>query len=63
MKKFEDAKFDVRMIKRSISRGTVDPKEYEEYLKNLPDESGNAEVQKVYSEDENLLTFSSVEKA
>ena len=63
MKKFENAQFDVRTVKKAIDRGQVDPKEYAEYLKSLPDESKNAEVLKVFQEDENLLTFSSVERS
>lgn len=61
-KKFNDQMFDKRTIKKSVERGVLDPKEYEEFLKSLPDESKNVESLKVFVEDENVLSFSSMEK-
>lgn len=63
MKKNEEVKFDKRIVHKAIARGNIDPKEYEEFLKSLPDESKNSEVQKVFSEEENTLNFSSVGKS
>lgn len=57
-KKLDEAVFDNRIVNRSISRGQLDPKEYEAFLKSLPDESKNAGTIKVF-EEENVLTFSS----
>lgn len=60
MKRLDDVKFDKRVVKKYIDKGALDSKEYDEYLKSLPDDAKNAEAVKVF-EEENLLTFSSVE--
>jgi hypothetical protein len=36
-------KYDVRLVERNIARGLISAKEFEEAIKNLPDDSENAE--------------------
>lgn len=50
--RFEDHKFDQRTLKRSLREGKVTQKEWEAYLKNLPDESRNAEPMTDLEEEE-----------
>lgn len=61
-KKFDEVLFDNRTVKKYINKGLITDKDYEEFLKSLPDESKNADKIKAFEEEENLLTFSSVEK-
>ncbi|HCF60085.1 MAG TPA: hypothetical protein DFS52_19085 [Myxococcales bacterium] len=34
--------FDKRLVGRNLKKGLLDPKDYERYLKSLPDLAGNA---------------------
>lgn len=43
-------KFDLRLVEREIREGKVDPKDYEAYLKKLPDDGQNAEYVEVFEE-------------
>lgn len=46
-----DAKqFDLRVIERRLAKGQTDPKEYEAYLKGLPDDEAKATWIEVYEE-------------
>ena len=38
-----DVKFDVRLLERNLSRGTISRDEYEKAMKALPDAAGNAD--------------------
>ncbi len=60
-KKFNEATLDKRIVTRSIDKGIVTADEYKDFMSSLPDESKNADVQKCFSEEDNTLTFSSVE--
>ncbi len=40
----EAKKFDSRVIERNVQRGTTKSEDYEKFLKELPDESENAEI-------------------
>lgn len=40
---FGTKKFDTRMIERNIARGVITAQEYNELLKQLPDDSENAD--------------------
>ena len=40
----QDKTYDKRVIKKNIKKGSLNPKEYEKYLKSLEDLSGNLEV-------------------
>lgn len=58
--------FDVRVVDQKIRRHQLDPKEYEAFLKSLPDDESRADYMEVYEEpkDEqtpmaNALTFTS----
>jgi len=62
-KKIEETLYDKRTYQRHITKGTLAEGDYKEYLKSLPDDSKNAEAVKVFSEEENVLTFNSVEKS
>lgn len=62
-KKINEVLFDKRTAQKHIEKGVVDPKEYADYLKSLPDDFKNADALKAFKEDENLLTFSSVESS
>jgi len=63
----EERKFDLRMLERRLSKGELDAKEYEAFLKKLPNDETNAEyidVCEETSEDEPTphaddLTFTS----
>lgn len=62
-KKYAEFVVDKRIIKRQIDRGLITEAEYKEFVSSLPDDSKNADVCKVCPDEENLLTFSSVESA
>lgn len=49
-KEFDEGKFDLRTIERHLREGIVEKKEYEDFLKKLPDESSNADYTEVYEE-------------
>lgn len=59
-KKIDEMLYDKRAYQRYIIKGTLTEGDYKEYLKSLPDEAKNAGVLKVFSEEENVLTFNSV---
>jgi hypothetical protein len=59
-KKYDETLVDKRTVKKLISKGLLTDKDYDEYLKSLPDESKNYDTIKVY-EEPNVLTFASVE--
>lgn len=40
----EAKRFDSRVIERNVQRGTTKSEDYEKFLKDLPDESENAEI-------------------
>ena len=39
----ESKKFDIRVMERNIERGLISPTEAEKFVKDLPDDSGNAD--------------------
>jgi hypothetical protein len=49
-KKTDERQFDLRIVERRLAKGQLDPKEFESYLKNLPDEEPNADYIEVYEE-------------
>lgn len=51
-KNFGDAKFDIRTVERAFREGGFTQKDFEKYLKDLPDESGNVEEVPVFEESE-----------
>lgn len=42
--------YDLRTLEQLIREGAVDPKEYQSYLKTIPDCSSNADYVDVYEE-------------
>lgn len=62
-KKINESIYDNRVYQKYILRNALTEDDYKEYIKSLPDESKNAEFLKVFSEDENVLTFNSVEQS
>ena len=60
-KKVEEMLFDKRISHRAIAKGLLTKEQLEAHIKSLPDETANMEAQKVFEEDDNVLTFSSVE--
>jgi hypothetical protein len=50
MNRDETNLFDVRVLERNLRRGTVSRKDYDKYLKGLPDRSANASWTRVWSE-------------
>lgn len=46
----EALRFDMRLIERSIRNGMLDKKDYENFLKTLPDESSKSRYIEVYEE-------------
>ncbi|MFH0799702.1 MAG: hypothetical protein V2A66_05930 [Pseudomonadota bacterium] len=46
----EALQYDLRVIEHRTRKGELDPKEYEAYLKKLPDDEANAEYIEVYEE-------------
>lgn len=61
-KKIDETLYDKRVFQKYILRNALTEDDYKDYLKSLPDESKNADVLKVFNEDDNILTFSSVEQ-
>ena len=59
-RKINETIYDKRVIDLHVKKGLMTNKDYEEFLKSLPDDSKNADTLKVFQEEENLLTFSSV---
>ena len=49
-RKTEDNQFDLRVVERRIAKGQLDPKEYDSYLKGLPDDEAHADFIDVYEE-------------
>ncbi len=52
--KLENHKFDKRIIHKNIEKQLVSRKEYESYLKSLPDDKANAELLEISDEDSDL---------
>lgn len=52
VKKIDDFTVDKRTLKLNITRGKISKKEYETYLKNLPDLTGQATEMPAYFEEE-----------
>jgi hypothetical protein len=61
-KKLNETLFDKRTVDRLLTKGLVPKSDYEDYIKSLPDETKNSDVLKVFSEEDNVLTFASVEQ-
>jgi hypothetical protein len=61
-RKIDETIYDKRVYQKYILRNALTEEEHKDYLKSLPDESKNADVLKAFSEDENVLTFNSVEQ-
>lgn len=62
-KKIDETIYDKRVYQKYILRNALTEDDHKEYLKSLPDDAKNAEFLKVFSEDENVLTFNSVERS
>lgn len=62
-KKINESFYDKRVFQKYILRNALTEDDYKDYLKSLPDESKNVDVLKVFKEDENILTFNSVERS
>lgn len=62
-RKIDETIYDKRVCQKYILRNALTEDDYKDYLKSLPDESKNADVLKVFKEDENILTFNSVERS
>lgn len=60
-KKIDETLFDKRVFKKNIGKGLLAEGDYKDYLKSLSDDSKNADTLKVFTEEENVLTFDSVE--
>ncbi|MDO8494784.1 MAG: hypothetical protein Q7S68_05555 [Deltaproteobacteria bacterium] len=52
MKKQDEVQFDTRTLEQAMRAGKLSKKEIDEYLKKLPDESKNAQEQKVFNDEE-----------
>jgi len=50
-----ERKFDLRTLSNGIRNNVIDEKEYEKYLKSLPDYAKNVDYIEVYEEPEDLL--------
>ena len=60
-KKFDNFQLDIRALKLNISRGNITKKDYEDYLKKLPDLVGQAkEIPAYFEEEEDLLDTETV---
>lgn len=46
----DEMKFDLRVIERKIGKGEIDSKEYEAFLKKLPNDEAHAEYIDVFEE-------------
>lgn len=42
--------YDTRLIERNLRKGRLDPKDYEAYLKKLPDDSNRCEYMEITEE-------------
>ncbi len=62
-KKIDESIYDNRVYQKYILRNALTEDDYKEYMKSLPDDAKNAEALKMFSEDENVLTFNSVEQS
>ncbi len=62
-KKIDESLYDKRVFQKYILRNKLTEDDHKDYLKSLPDDAKNADVLKVFSEEENVLTFNSVEQA
>jgi hypothetical protein len=49
-KKTEEAKYDLRVIERHLREGLIEKKEYDDFLKRLPDDEANADYSEIYEE-------------
>ena len=49
-REFDEGKFDLRVIERHLREGIIEKKEYEDFLKKLPDEASNADYTETYEE-------------
>jgi hypothetical protein len=49
-KETQEREFDLRLIERKLRVGKLDPKEYEAYLKRLPNDEERGEYIEVYEE-------------
>ena len=49
-KKVDEHQFDLRVVERRLAKGQLDPKEYDAFLKSLPDDEANGEWIEVYEE-------------
>lgn len=52
----ETLNYDTRLIERSLRTGKLDPKEYEAFLKKLPDEEANAHYIETFEQDPTAAT-------
>ena len=43
-KAIKNMKFDIRLMERNLKNGLITEKEYQEYLKSLPDNSQNVDL-------------------
>ncbi len=50
MTRDESKLYDVRILERNLRRGTLSRKDYEKYLKGLPDRASNASWTRVWEE-------------
>lgn len=48
--KEDEQKFDLRVIEQRLRTGEIDQKEYEEFLKKLPDDAKNVDYVEVFEE-------------
>ena len=55
--------FDLRTLERHLRQNPELRKEYEKYLKELPNETDNAEEVKVYEEEAAQMTFSEIQES
>jgi hypothetical protein len=49
-RELEERKFDLRVIERHLREETIEKKEYEDFLKKLPDDASNADYTEAYEE-------------
>jgi hypothetical protein len=52
----ESVKFDVRIADRLLREGKISRKDYEAYLKSLPDEESRGEYVEVFEEESDVPT-------
>jgi len=46
----EEETYDLRTLEHNIREGAIDPKDYQAYLKTLPNSESNAEYVEIYEE-------------